>query len=116
MALFECKIKLDKLKLNKKEMRHIGSITIIEHLNPYRQYLVKETVHLFNCDLILQSTSTPKDKVLLKILPPTQVKELSFGGGGINIMTLGTYASHSLTVGIGKLGQETNACKRHLAA
>lgn len=47
-------------------MRHIGSITIIEHLNPYRKYIVKETVHLFNCDFILQSTSTPKDKVLLK--------------------------------------------------
>lgn len=86
-------------------MRHIGSITIIEHLNPYRKYIVKETVHLFNCDFILQSTSTLKDKVLLKILPPTQVKELSFGGGGIDFMKLGTYASHSLTVGIDKLVQ-----------
>lgn len=44
-------------------MRHIGSITIIEHLNPYRKYIVKETVHLFNCDFILQSTSTPKDNL-----------------------------------------------------
>lgn len=39
------------------------------------------------------------------------MKELLFGGGGINIMKLGIYVSYSLIVGIGKLGLEINVCK-----
>lgn len=62
-------------------MRHLRSMSIMEPINPCGKYLVKEIVHLFNC-VFLQPTSTPMDIARfqkIKLLPPTQLNELSFG-------------------------------------
>lgn len=96
-------IRYNEIKLKKKEMRHLRSMSIMEPINPCGKYLVKEIVHLFNC-VFFAANFNPygHSKVSKnKIITTNAIEWVVIWG--TCIMKLRAYATYISTVGIGKL-------------